>query len=580
MPSLVIALAQVMTVVGDLEGNHRKIIEYCRLAEDAGADIVAFPELSLTGYPPQDLLLTPEFANASMEKMKEIAASSGEIISVVGYVERDFETYNSAAVLNRGALRCTYRKALLPNYGVFDEKRYFGEGDRAVVLNIGGTRLGLSICEDIWYPGSPVESEVSRGGAQIILNISASPFNRGKHAQRRRLVASRAVDGPVVVAYVNAVGAQDELVFDGGSCVYHPSKGLIAEAERFVEELLICEVEVGYLECARMLEPRFRYGSGTGRHFVEVCHVVPPGKIAGVSPGASFKGKPDDLPECEEMRKALTLGLREFASRNGFEKVVLGLSGGVDSALTAALAVEAVGSRNTICVFMPSGLTSEESGKAAETVAKNSGARLIVTPIGPVFEAYLEALKPYISPDETGVALENIQARIRGTLLMGLSNLFGWLVLATGNKSELSMGYCTLYGDMAGGYALLKDVLKTDVYAICRHINCTAGREVIPREVIERPPTAELRPDQLDTDSLPPYGELDWVLEAYVEQGIGFNELLNGGFPRELVESVTSAVGASEHKRRQAPIGPRITPRAFGRDWRMPVSTGRSRKRE
>ena len=575
MAGLVLALAQVKSAVGDLEGNSRMIIDYTEKAAAAGADIVLFPELCLTGYPPEDLLLKTEFTRSSMAAINELASAVGDIIAVVGFAEADYDIFNSAAVLNKGKIRCIYRKTFLPNYGVFDEKRYFGAGNRNVVLDVAGTRVGVTICEDIWFPGGPVEEQVARGGAQIMLNLSASPFNRGKYEYRKRLISSRAMDGPVVVAYCNMVGAQDELVFDGGSCVYHPQLGFIAQAGRFCEELLVCEVDLELLRSNRLLEPRFRYSSADCPHAeVDVCVLEKHSSLPGGAATAKTEC-PEDMTLTQEIYEALISGLEEYVAKNGFRKVVLGLSGGIDSALTAALAADALGGENVTCVFLPSKYTADESGRAAEELAANLGANYLTMPIGEIYSIYVEELAGELGEKDEGIAYENLQARIRGNLLMALSNQFGWLVLATGNKSELSMGYCTLYGDMAGGFALIKDLLKTQVYEVAEFVNERAGKDVIPRFVIDRPPTAELRADQLDTDSLPPYDVLDPVLEAYVEEGLGTQEIIARGFDREIVNRVIKAVDANEYKRRQAPVGVKITPRAFGRDWRMPISTRR-----
>ena len=574
MRELLIALAQVNTAVGDLDGNSEKILDFADRAVEAGADLVVFPELCLTGYPPEDLLLKQEFTRGSMVAMNKLAAGIGDIVAVVGFVESDYDTFNSAAVVSRGEIVCTYRKTFLPNYGVFDEKRYFGAGAGSVVLDLGGVRVGVTICEDIWFAGGPVEEQVARGGAELVVNLSASPFNRGKHSYREQLVASRSMDGPVVIAYVNNVGAQDELVFDGGSCVYHPQLGFIARAPRFREDLLLCPLDFGLLKSVRMLEPRFRYSTTNCPHeSITVCEIEMPARDSAVTSMAAREAAPGDMSPVEEIFEALLLGLKEYVEDNGFEKVILGLSGGIDSALTAALAVEALGPANVVCVFLPSRFTSEQSRGSAYQLADSLGVRLITMSIDEVFKSYLTSLEPELGPDAEGPAIENVQARIRGNLLMALSNRYGWLVLATGNKSELSMGYCTLYGDMAGGFALIKDLLKTQVYEVARYINDRAGRQVIPVEVIERPPTAELREDQLDTDTLPPYDELDPVLEAYIEQGRSAGDIVEMGFAPELVRRVITTVDANEYKRRQAPVGVKITSRAFGRDWRMPISS-------
>ncbi|MBU4195043.1 MAG: NAD+ synthase [Actinobacteria bacterium] len=571
MSELVLALAQVNTAVGDFKANREKVLAYIHRARDAGADLVVFPELCLSGYPPEDLLLKPECTEASMAAARTIADDVGDIIAVVGFVEGDYDTFNSAAVISRGKIRCVYRKVLLPNYGVFDEKRYFGSGTHNLVLDIEGTRVGVTICEDIWFPGGPMEEQVAHGGAELVVNLSASPFNRGKHAYREKLVEARAMDGPVVIAYVNTVGAQDELVFDGGSCVYHPQSGVLARAARFREELLVCRVEFGLLRSSRMLEPRFRHSLTDYAHDgMRVCHLERPAHAAPVQ-----VPRPEDPPvltAVEEIFEALRTGLYEYVKKNGFSMVVLGLSGGIDSALTAAVASEALGPDNVTCIFMPSRYTARVSGTGAAELARNLGVRLISVPIEGLYEAYGTALSPELGGGESDKTFENIQARIRGNILMAFSNRFGWLVLATGNKSELSMGYCTLYGDMAGGFALIKDLLKTQVYEMSEYINRRAGHDIIPREIIERPPTAELREGQLDSDSLPPYDLLDPVLEAYIEQGMATSEIVAQGFDEALVRKVVGTVDANEYKRRQAPVGVKITPRAFGRDWRMPIS--------
>lgn len=573
MSELVLALAQINTTVGDLDGNSRKILEYVEKADRAGADIVIFPELSLTGYPPEDMLLKAGFLQESMGALEEVARQVGDVVAVVGYVERDYDTFNSAAVLNRGCLVGNYRKTFLPNYGVFDEKRYFGTGDHNTILEIGGVRAGLTVCEDIWYPGGPMDELVAWGGAELIINISASPFNRGKHEYRERLISARSMDGFVVLAYVNSVGGQDELVFDGGSCVHHPQHGFLLRAGRFSEALAVTGIDFSDLSSARMLEPRFRYASATSAHKeTEVVELEKPAGEGRASPPLGKPAPPDELSTVEEITEALVTGLRDYVRKNGFEEVVLGLSGGIDSALTAALAVRALGHSNVICVFLPSHFTSASSREGAKKLAGNLGVELLDVPIDHVFEAISLALEPTLGESREGPAFENLQARIRGNILMALSNRFGWLVLATGNKSELSMGYCTLYGDMAGGFALLKDLLKTQVYEVSRYLNEEAGYELIPDFIIEREPTAELKEGQRDTDSLPPYEVLDPVLEAYVEHGMDPHDIVAMGFSEELVRRVVTTVDANEYKRRQAPVGVKITSRAFGRDWRMPIS--------
>lgn len=578
MCELVLALAQLNTAVGDIEGNAEKILDWIGLAEAAGADVVLFPELSLLGYPPEDLLLKREFLVAGNEAMRKIAREVGDIVAVVGFAESGGDVFNAAAVAHRGSIVCTYRKAFLPNYGVFDERRYFGAGTGSVVLEVRGVRLGITICEDIWFPGGPMEEQVA-AGAELVCNLSASPFNRGKHEYRERLAASRSMEGPVVLAYVNLVGAQDELVFDGGSFVYHPARGFLARAERFAEELLVCGVEFTDVRAERLMEPRFRYSRAGSRPGDVPVYSLDAGP-RDVHPLVESPSGTRDHGPAGELFEALVLGLREYVGKNGFEKVVLGLSGGIDSALAASLAVEAIGAAKVVCAFMPSRFTSEESSVAAHSLAGNLGVELMSMPIDGVLRAYSDALAGLEEQAIEGTAFQNVQARIRGNMLMALSNCFGWLVLATGNKSELSMGYCTLYGDMAGGFALIKDLLKTQVYELAEYVNSRSGREVIPRSIIGRAPTAELAEGQLDTDTLPPYELLDPVLEAYVEKGLGARDIIERGFDRELVTGIISTVDANEYKRRQAPIGVKLTARAFGRDYRMPISiTGRPRHR-
>ncbi|PKQ27900.1 MAG: NAD+ synthase [Candidatus Anoxymicrobium japonicum] len=518
---LVLALAQVRCAAGDIKGNSSRIIEYAGKAQRSGADIVLFSSTCLTGYPPEDPLLMAEFARSGMVAINELASGIGDVIAVVGFAESDSI---SAAVINRGKVNHVYRKALFPTCGVFDEKRRSGTAGRNFVFEVAGVRVGIAICEDMWFTDDPMEEQIANADVEVILNLSALPFSRGKYEDRKKLIAARSTDRSVVLAHCNMVGAQDELVFDGGSCVHHPRLGFIARAARFREELLLCRIDLAPLVHRR---PR-----------VDVRNLEP----------------------TEEIFEALVLGLKEYVSRNGFEKVVLGLSGGVDSAVTAALAVEALGKENVICVFLPSKYTSDESRDAAGELARNLGVKYVVMPIDSVYDAYRERLACELGDHEEGVTYENLQARIRANLLMALSNQFGWLVLATGNKSEAYMGYCTLYGDTVGGFAPIKDLLKTQVYEVAEFINARAGFDVIPRFVIERPPSAELRANQFDTDSLPPYELLDPVLEAYIEEGLSAREIIERGNSRELVDTVISTVVASEYKRRQAPVGVRISP--------------------
>jgi NAD+ synthase (glutamine-hydrolysing) len=579
-----IGIAQQNYTVGDLEGNAERILEAMRWAEQEGAHLLCFPELALTGYPPEDLALNMDFVQHNLDQLRRLAAESGETVSLVGFIDRDEDCFNAAAALHRGKVVDVYHKSFLPNYGVFDENRYFSPGRRNLVLLVRGVRVGVTICEDIWCPGGPLEEEISYGGAEVAVNLSASPFNRGKQDQRERMVQARAQDGQVVLVYVNAVGAQDELVFDGRSFVYHPDRGVVMRGPAFREALMVLEVDTDCLAARRFLRPIHRYlrqgtplrpttvkrlsGHGGRESGGGPCLSMPPmGKQEGESGGGGSAGGPEDPRE--EVFRALVMGLADYFRKNGFTHALLGLSGGIDSALVAALAVEALGRERVHALFMPSAYTSELSYRCAEKLAANLGIEMFTHPIDEMTEPYHRAM-PFL--DEGGVAAENLQARIRGNLLMSYSNRYGWLVLATGNKSELSMGYCTLYGDMAGGFALIKDLLKRDVYALASFINQAKGQEVIPREIMERPPSAELKPGQLDSDSLPPYEVLDPILEAYIEQGKRVEEIVAQGYERELVLSVVRRIEASEYKRRQAPIGIRLTPRAFGKDWRMPIS--------
>jgi NAD+ synthase (glutamine-hydrolysing) len=577
MGRLRVGIAQQNCTVGDLEGNFLKIAETMELAEAQGIQLLCFPELSLTGYPAEDLALNMDFVAHNLEYVGKLAARSREMVSLVGFIDRDEDCFNAAAVLNRGEVVDVYHKSFLPNYGVFDENRYFSPGRGNQVLLLNGVRVGLTICEDIWSPGGPMEEEIAYGGAEVIVNISASPFNRGKQPVRERMVQSRAQDGQVILVYVNAVGGQDELVFDGRSFVYHPDSGIILRGPAFEEALLAVEIDTDCLQARRFLRPIHRYmRQGAPLRPTEVVRIadqrgsaegVAPRLSPGVSDAPGSEAEPADPRE--EIYRALILGLKDYFRKNGFSDALLGLSGGIDSALVAALAVDALGREKVHALFMPSAYTSRLSFDCAERLAANLGIDLHTHHIDELVRSY-QADAPFLA--EGGLAAENLQARIRGNLLMAYSNRYGWLVLATGNKSELSMGYCTLYGDMVGGFALIKDLLKRDVYGLSRYVNELHGREIIPVEVIERPPSAELKPDQLDTDSLPPYDVLDSILEAYIEQGRRVEEIVRMGFDRELVLTVIRKVEASEYKRRQGPVGIKLTSRAFGKDWRMPIS--------
>ena len=570
IPSLRIALAQINTTVGDFEGNCRKILAYVEQARRLGADIVAFPELALTGYPPEDLLVRPGFITANLRYLQELAASIHGITAIVGFVDRDKEDiHNAAAVIHNGQVAAVYRKMYLPNYGVFDEYRYFGPGHGPLNLRLNGAIVGINICEDIWQPVGPTEAQ-AREGAQVIINISSSPYHAGKIRQRERMLATRAADSVVIVAYCNLVGGQDELVFDGASLIFDQEGGLIARGKQFEEDLVVADLDLNAVFRQRLHDPRRRqlellwYAD-----FPPVQEV----RLEPVSPTERPPITPSQAPlldRLEEIYRALMLGTRDYVHKNGFEKVVIGLSGGIDSSLTAAIAADALGPENVTGVAMPSRYSSRASLEDAQALAENLGIRFMIIPIDDTFQAYLDMLAEPFAGREPDVTEENIQARIRGNILMALSNKFGWLVLTTGNKSEMSVGYATLYGDMAGGFAVIKDVPKTLVYELARHRN--AKSPVIPQRVLEKPPSAELRPDQTDQDTLPPYEVLDPILQAYVEDDRSLEEIVAMGFDRATVRRVIQMIDRNEYKRRQAPPGIKITQRAFGRDRRLPIT--------
>jgi NAD+ synthase (glutamine-hydrolysing) len=574
-----IALAQINTVVGDLDGNRGHILETLREAEAGGANLVCFPELSLCGYPPEDLLLKKDFLAACADSLEQLARESGDAVAIVGMPYAAEDIFNAAAVIHRGEVAAVYRKHFLPNYGVFDENRYFAAGDEGLVVEISGVRVGVTICEDIWYPGGPLESEVAFGGAELVVNISSSPYHRGKRQVREKLLQARAADSMAIVAYVNCVGGQDELVFDGGSMILHPIHDKLVSSPYFVEHILYCDVDTAGLWSQRMTKPIHRYmRQGALRRPTRVLEL---GGQRGPSQGERPPLPVQDtteLPQEEEVLRALLLGLRDYVRKNGFTDVLFGLSGGIDSALTAALAALALGPEHVHGVFLPSRFTSQVSGEGTHSLVEVLGISLETYDIDEIFASYREQADLSLQGPGRDVALENLQARIRGNLLMNISNSRGWLVLATGNKSELSMGYCTLYGDMAGGYAVIKDLLKGEVYRLCRYINEREGREIIPGVILEREPSAELREDQKDSDSLPPYEVLDPILEDYIENGLTVDEMVGKGYERELVEDIVRRVDANEYKRRQGPVGIKITPRAFGRDWRLPISVHRPRR--
>jgi len=565
-----IALAQINVTVGDFEGNVRAMRDVLAEAHAVGADVVAFPELAVCGYPPEDLLLKPAFIEANREAVGSLAGDTQGLMAVVGFADRDVDLYNAAAVLHDGAWAATYHKQRLPNYGVFDELRYFRPGRRGeLLLRIAGAAVGISICEDIWLPGGSV-GRLAHAGAEVIININASPYQRGKWRARHRMLATRASDHAVMLGYVNLVGGQDELVFDGGSVVFGPSGELLAEAPVHQEHLLVCDLELEQVFRARLHDPRRRQLSARVPRSV---------RLLSLSDAAPSAPRPPVRPagvqvhdEVGEVYGALVLGVRDYVRKNRFQRVVLGLSGGIDSALVAAIAVDALGEKDVTGVLLPSRYSSPGSVTDAEALARLLGIATVSLPIEPLFQASLETLHELFAGREPGLAEENLQARIRGLLLMALSNKFGWLLLTTGNKSELATGYATLYGDMAGGFAVLKDVPKTLVYELARWRNARGDIAAIPQSTIDKPPSAELRPDQKDSDSLPPYEQLDPILERYVEADWSLPELVAAGYDEALVRRVLQLVDGSEYKRRQAAPGVKITPRAFGKDRRLPMT--------
>jgi NAD+ synthase (glutamine-hydrolysing) len=560
-----IALGQINTTVGDIDRNAARITNAIERARAAGAQLVVLPELAVPGYPPEDLLLKRHFLAANIQALEGIAEGVRDIVALVGYAEADGFVHNALGVLADGEVKASYTKMLLPNYGVFDERRYFEPGPSPALIDVNGRIVGLTICEDIWFPGPPAAAEALAGGG-LIVNASASPYHRGKGIVREReIVAARAREVGAAVALCNAVGGQDELVFDGHSVIVDERGETVARGAEFSEDMVVCDIE---------LPP-----SGAERRPAEVpggmdAPII--GRLEVPEPSGTLEPPPlrEPLSEKAEIYEALKLGLRDYVRKNGFKHVVLALSGGIDSALVALIATDALGPDRVTCVIMPSPHSSEGTQSDARRIASNLGVDVLELPIADAMRTYGTLLDEAFSRDSGSPSLaeENVQARIRGNLVMALSNKFGWLVLTTGNKSELSVGYATLYGDMAGGFAVIKDCLKTLVYRLVRYRNELEDRELIPESVLERPPSAELRPDQLDQDSLPPYEVLDRILEAYVEQDKGRDEIAEMGIPAEVVDDVIRMVDRAEYKRRQAPPGIKITPKAFGRDRRLPIT--------
>ncbi len=598
-----LAISQINVTVGDIEGNLERVRSGLEKASAAGAELVLFGELALTGYPPEDLLLREHFLADAKAALTELAREVQGLVAIVGFPERAEDVYNAAAVLAEGRVHAVYRKMLLPNYGVFDEQRYFQAGTAGAVLPIGADRVGLTVCEDIWEPGPPLSDEAI-AGATLIVNISASPYQVGKGLERERMLAQRAREHRACVAFCGLVGGQDELVFDGHSCVIDHTGATIARGAQFEEDLLICEVDLAAAASARLRASGHR---PLARRFARAVNVLPalpaksappapltwPGRPTAPAPpapqttagdtatrGSAAAGelKATIAPMEAEVYAALCLGLRDYVEKNGFARVVLGLSGGIDSALVACLAADALGESRVSAVLMPSPYSSEGTRSDAAALAAALRLDTHTLPIEEVLSAYMAVLSPTLGDRPPGVTEENLQARIRGNLLMALSNEFGWLVLTTGNKSEMSVGYTTLYGDLAGGFAVIKDVPKTLVYRLCEWRNSPAGAEhggvqaPIPRSVLTRPPSAELRPEQADVDTLPPYDLLDEILQGYIERDESREQLIAAGLPANEVELACRLVDRAEYKRRQAPPGIKVTSRAFGRDRRMPIT--------
>ncbi len=565
-------MAQINTTVGDLSGNAAKVASFSEKARKLGCDLILFPELCITGYPPEDLLLKPKFIDDNIDCLNNLSRRIKGVTAVVGFVDRKEDIYNGAAIVHGGRVVEVYHKMYLPNYGVFDEQRYFQAGTTPVNFVLDEITVGVGICEDIWYPEGPARAQ-SLAGAQVIVNINASPYHMGKAWIREEMLITRAMDNEVIIAYNNAVGGQDELVFDGQGMIINEQGKIIDRGKPFEEDLIVADLNIDSTIMARLHDPRKREeklkapAEGVRKITLEAE------KKRKVKPVLA-KRNIEPLEKTEEILEALVMGTRDYVEKNGFKHVVIGLSGGVDSSLVASVATLALGRGNITGVFMPSRYTSTESREDAHELAQNLGIELITVPIDEIFESYLVTLKKPFKGKKPDITEENIQARIRGNILMALSNKYRWLVLTTGNKSEMSVGYATLYGDMAGGFAVIKDVPKTLVYELSRWINSRGKRAVIPGRVLTKAPTAELKPNQTDQDTLPPYEMLDKILKAYVEEDKSLEEIALLGFKKAAVKKVLRMVDLSEYKRRQAPPGVKITPRALGKDRRMPITNG------
>lgn len=564
MPRLRVGLAQIDLVMGDLEGNVERILESYEQADADGCDLVAFPELSITSYPPEDLLLRPAFVAQAQECVEKVAARTGRLAAIIGFPLAERDLFNAAAVCANGKVHGVYRKHILPNSSVFDEQRYFSASTTdGPLFNIGGVRVALTICEDAWSPAGPISTQAA-GGAELVVNINGSPYYAGRLRERETMLATRAADASVPIVYVNLVGGQDELVFDGGSMVFDEEGNLVARARQFVEDLLVVDLEVRPTFRKRLLDPR-------GRLSAPALPEVKVSEVQLAERGLPPRIEPAFAP-VREVYEALVLGTRDYVHKNGFVDVLIGLSGGIDSSLVAAIAADALGAEHVHGVLMPSRYSSEGSVTDSELLAANLDIPTMTIPIEPAHAAFLDMLAEPFAGTDAGLAEENLQARVRGTILMSLSNKFDWIVLTTGNKSEMATGYSTLYGDMAGGFAVIKDVPKMLVYALARDRNERAGRDLVPESVLDKPPSAELRPDQKDSDSLPEYAALDPIIEGYVEGDRSIGELEAVGYEPETVRRVARLVDRNEYKRRQAPPGVRVSPKAFGKDRRLPIT--------
>ncbi len=574
MNTIRVALAQFNPTVGDLQGNTNEILDYLKQAREAKADVVAFPELAITAYPPEDLLLRPHFVRENRRALDRVIEASADELIFVGFIDTDgSDIYNAAAVIAGGKLLDVYRKTFLPNYGVFDEERYFQSGTRCPVYTFGNSRIGVNICEDIWYPGGPTKLQALVGDAHLIVNISSSPYHARKNFDRERMLCTRAEDNAVALAYCNLFGGQDELVFDGNSLIINEAGHIIARGRPFATDLIVADINIERVFSERLHDPRrrrekIRVTPDDSLYFITVDNINRHAHERSPIPERAD----ERLDEIAEIYMALVIGTRDYVRKNDFDKVYIGLSGGIDSAITAVIAADAIGAENVHTVFMPTRYSSSESERDARALAERLGTPFRVIPIEETFEQYLNMLAPVFNGLPEDATEENLQARIRGNILMALSNKFRGLVISTGNKSEMSVGYATLYGDMAGGFAVLKDVPKTLVYKLAEYLNHRSETPIIPEYIITRPPSAELRTGQVDQDTLPPYPILDAILEAYIEDDMSAELIAEMGFDIQTVRWVLARVDASEYKRRQSPPGIKITPRAFGRDRRMPIT--------